>query len=108
MPDMKHVRNVQCSLLVVSLLTAGIVSAAQDIHITELEQFTENRGWNEAGLSPVYQLLVTATVVPSGYPTLVFVEQKGVRQPLSRLRVPFGHPSSRGGAPVDWPVDRRQ
>ena len=64
------------------------MSAAQDIRITELEQFTENRGWNEAGLSPVYQLHVTATVVPSGYPTLVFVEQKAVRQPLSHFDVP--------------------
>ena len=85
---MKHARYFQCSALLVSLLIVGIVSAAKDISVTELEQFTENRGWNEAGLSPVYQLLVTATVVPSGYPTLVFVEQRGVRQPLSHFDVP--------------------
>ena len=46
---------------------------AQEIVISEVEQLTENRGWNEAGIGPTYQIVLAATVVPSGLPTLVFV-----------------------------------
>ena len=72
------------------LLAAGTPSLAQDLAISRLEHYTENRGWNEAGLGPTYQIVVTATVTPSGLPTLVYVEQGGERQPLTH----FAQPSS--------------
>lgn len=69
----------------VVLLAPGTASVAQEITIAKLGHFTENRGWNEAGLSPSYQIVVTATVIPSDYPTLVFAEQGVVRQALSHF-----------------------
>lgn len=78
-------------------VSAGLVAAlalgpplataplAQQLRIIELGHFTENRGWNEAGLAPTYQTVVTATVIPSGTPTLVVAEQNGVRQPVWHL-----------------------
>jgi hypothetical protein len=70
------------------LFAAGSPSLAQDLAISKLEHFTENRGWNEAGLGPTYQIVVTATVSPSGLPTLAYVEQGGERQPLTHFAQP--------------------
>jgi hypothetical protein len=53
------------------------------LSITAIEHYTENRGWNEAGLGPTYQIFVAAKVAPSGFPTLVFAEQNGRREPLT-------------------------
>lgn len=63
-------------------------SAAQELAATRLEQFTDNRGWNEAGVGPTYQIVLTATVVPSGFPTLVFAEQGGLREPMTHYPLP--------------------
>lgn len=67
------------ALVVVLSATAPL---AQETRISEPGHFTENRGWNEAGIPPGYRIVVTATVVPSDFPTLVFAEQGGVRQAL--------------------------
>jgi hypothetical protein len=58
---------------------------AQEIVISEVEQFTENRGWNEAGIGPTYQIVVAANVVPSGFPTLLFLEQGTLREPATHF-----------------------
>ncbi len=71
-----------------ALLVSGSAALAQEISIDKLEQYTENRGWNEAGNSPTYQIIVTATVAPSGLPTLVYAEQNGVREPLTHYALP--------------------
>lgn len=71
-----------------ALLMPGSAVLAQEISIDKLEQYTENRGWNEAGNSPTFQIIVTATVAPSGLPTLVFAEQNGVREPLTHYALP--------------------
>jgi hypothetical protein len=70
------------------LLAAASPSVAPEITVARLGHFTENRGWNEAGLSPSYQVVVTATVVPSAHPTIVFAEQNGVRKALTHLPYP--------------------
>ena len=71
------------------LLSLGAVSAfAQELKVTGVEQYTENRGWNEAGVGPHFQMIVIATVSPSGQPTLVFAEQDGVRQALLHYAQP--------------------
>ena len=72
----------------VVLLASGTAPLAEEITIAKLGHFTENRGWNEAGLAPAYQIFVTATVVPSDSPTLVFAEQGGVRQALWHFPMP--------------------
>lgn len=69
----------------VLLLTYSLAPAAGHLTITNLEQYTENRGWNEAGVGPTYQIVVNATVVPSGFPTLVFAEQGAVREPATHF-----------------------
>jgi hypothetical protein len=74
--------------ILVVLLAAATASASAPLTITETEHYTDNRGWNEAGLGPLYQDVVTATVVPSGHPTLVRAEQGGARQPLSHFAQP--------------------
>lgn len=74
----------------VLLIATGTPSLAQDLAISRLEHYTENRGWNEAGLGPTYQIVVNATVTPSGLPTLVYVEQGAEREPLTH----FAQPSS--------------
>lgn len=53
-----------------------------------MEHFTENRGWNEAGLGPTHQNVIAVTVAPSGLPTLVFAEQGGVREPFTHYAQP--------------------
>jgi hypothetical protein len=68
-----------------ALLALAGAAAAQDIAIGKLERYTDNRGWNEAGIGPTYQIVVTAEVVPSGFPTLVFGEQNGVREPFTQF-----------------------
>jgi len=68
-------------LLAISLQAAA--AGAQDISIGRLEHYTDNRGWNEAGLGPTWQTVVEAVVAPAGFPTLVFAEQNGVREPLA-------------------------
>jgi hypothetical protein len=64
--------------------------ATAQLTISGLAHFTENRGWNEAGIGPVYQTVVTATVVPSGAHTLVFADNGGAPEPL----VHFPYPGS--------------
>jgi hypothetical protein len=71
------------------ILATGPAPLARDLVISRLEHYTENRGWNEAGLGPTYQIVVTATVTPSGLPTLVYVEQGGERQPLTHFAQPL-------------------
>lgn len=72
---------MRLSVLAVLLLT--LPASAQDLSITAIEHYTENRGWNEAGLGPTHQIVATARVEPSGFPTLVFAEQNGRREPLT-------------------------
>ena len=71
--------------LIVLLTTWSCASSAQGIAISNPEQHTENRSWNEAGVAPVYQILVSVSVVPSGLPTLVFAERGNERHPLTYL-----------------------
>jgi len=61
---------------------------AQDLALGKVERFTDNRGWNEAGIGPTYQIVLSATVVPSGMPTLVFAEQGGLREPMTHYPQP--------------------
>lgn len=61
---------------------------AQAPAVTSLQIYTENRGWNDAGLGPVHQVIVNAVVVPSGMPTLVFAEKDGVREPMTHFPQP--------------------
>jgi hypothetical protein len=69
-----------------ALLSLCAVSTfAQELKVTGIEQFTENRGWNEAGIGPLFQMIVVATVSPSGFPTLVYAEQDGVRQAFTHF-----------------------
>lgn len=63
-------------------------SALRDLTVSRLEHYTDNRGWNEAGLGPTHQVIVTATVTPSGLPTLVYAEKDGVREPLTHFPQP--------------------
>ena len=77
------------ALLVLPALCAGL-AFAQEPRVTRLEQFTENRGWNEAGIGPHYQMILAARVSPSGFPTLVYAERDGVRQAL----IHFAQPST--------------
>ena len=69
---------VRRALLVLLSLCAAS-AFAQELKVTGIEQYTENRGWNEAGIGPHFQMIVVARVSPSGYPTLVYAEQDGVR-----------------------------
>jgi hypothetical protein len=67
------------------LLLLPSMSPGQEIAISGAEHFTENRGWNEAGLGPTYQSVIRVRVSPSGLPTLVFAEQNAVREPLTQF-----------------------
>ena len=74
-----------------ALLALGFCCpAGAQLTISNLSHYTENRGWNEAGIGPMYQTIVTATVVPSGAHTLVFADNGGVPEPL----VHFAQPST--------------
>lgn len=64
------------------VLASSTAPLAQEMRISNLGHFTENRGPNEAGLLAAYQIVVTAAVVPSDFPTRVFAEQAGVRQAM--------------------------
>ena len=46
------------------LFAASTVSLAQPVTIAVLGHYTENRGWNDAGLGPMHQVIVSATVAP--------------------------------------------
>ena len=70
------------------LIASAATAHAQAPQISGLEHYTDNRGWNEAGLGPTYQIVIGATVTPSGLPTLVFAEQGGVREPLTHFAQP--------------------
>ena len=73
-----------------ALLALGFCSSAgAQLAITSITHYTENRGWNEAGLGPVYQTVVSATVVPSGPHTLVFADNGGVPEPLVHFPYPL-------------------
>jgi hypothetical protein len=76
-----------CALSALALLLAA-ASHAQELSVTNLEHYTDNRGWNDAGLGPTHQVIVTATVTPSGKPTLVYAEKDGVREPLVHFPQP--------------------
>lgn len=67
---------------------AASASLAQEPAITETGHYTENRGWNEAGLGPTHQVIVTATVTPSGLPTLVFAQKDGATEPMTHFPQP--------------------
>ena len=82
--DQGPVRGALLALL--SLCAAA--AFAQELKVTGIEQFTENRGWNEAGIGPHFQMIVVARVSPSGYPTLVYAEQDGVRQAFMHFAQP--------------------
>jgi hypothetical protein len=75
------------ALVVLTALCAGS-AFAQEPSVTRIEQLTENRGWNEAGIGPHYQMIVAARVSPSGFPTLVYAELDGVRQALMHFPQP--------------------
>jgi hypothetical protein len=78
---------VRRTLLVLLSLCAAS-AFAQELKVTGVEQFTENRSWNEAGIGPHFQMIVVATVLPSGFPTLVYAEQDGVRQAFTHFAQP--------------------
>ncbi|MGE0358964.1 MAG: hypothetical protein AB7P08_18820 [Burkholderiales bacterium] len=69
-------------------LAALAAANAQALTLADLEHFTENRGWNDAGLGPTHQVIVTARVVPSGMPTLVHAEANGAREPMTHFPQP--------------------
>ena len=71
-----------------SLMASSTASLGQQIAISGLGHYTENRGWNDAGLGPLHQVIVTATVSPSGLPTLVFAERDGARLPFTHFPQP--------------------
>jgi hypothetical protein len=71
-----------------ALIAASTAALGQQIAISGLGHHTENRGWNDAGLGPMHQVIVTATVSPSGLPTLVFGERDGARLPLTHFPQP--------------------
>ena len=75
------------ALLVLPALCAS-TALAQALSVTRIEQLTENRGWNEAGIGPHYQMIVAARVSPSGFPTLVYAERDGVREALMHFPQP--------------------
>jgi hypothetical protein len=75
------------ALLVLFLLCAAS-AFAQELKVTGIEQYTENRGWNEAGIGPHFQMIVVARVSPSGFPTLVYAEQDGVREAFMHFPQP--------------------
>ena len=79
--------------LALLLACAAGNALAQAPAVTNLQIYTENRGWNQAGLGPVHQVIVNATVVPSGMPTLVFAEKDGVREPMTHFPQP-GYPDT--------------
>lgn len=74
--------------LLVLLLWCAASAFAQELKVTGIEQFTENRGWNQAGIGPHFQMLVVVRVTPSGHPTLVYGEQDGVRQAFMHFAQP--------------------
>jgi len=78
---------VRCALLLLLSFYAA-AACAQELKVTGIEQYTENRGWNEAGIGPHFQMIVVATVWPSGFPTLVYAEQDGVREAFMHFAQP--------------------
>ena len=74
--------------LLILLLLCAASAFAQELKVTGVEQYTENRGWNEAGIGPHFQMIVVARVSPSGFPTLVYGEQDGVRQAFMHFSQP--------------------
>jgi len=75
---------VRPALAALLLLWAGPAPAQQPT-VAKIEQLTENRGWNEAGVGPYFQMVLFATISPSGLPTLAFAERDGERQPLTHV-----------------------
>ena len=70
------------------LLAPGAALLAHEPSISQADHYTENRGWNEAGLGPTHQVIVNVTVIPSGFPTLVFAESGSQREPLTHFPQP--------------------
>jgi len=67
---------------------AAPAALAQGIVISAAGHYTENRGWNEAGLGPTHQVIVVATVAPSGLPTLAYAEKDGAKEPMTHFQQP--------------------
>ena len=67
---------------------AAPAALAQGIVISAAGHYTENRGWNEAGLGPTHQVIVVATVAPSGLPTLAYAEKDGAKEPMTHFPQP--------------------
>lgn len=67
---------------------AAPAALAQGVVISAAGHYTENRGWNEAGLGPTHQVIVAATVTPSGLPTLVFAQKDGAKDPMTHFPQP--------------------
>jgi hypothetical protein len=65
-----------------------VQALAQAPAISAIDHYTENRGWNQAGLGPTHQVVVAARVVPSGFPTLVYAEAGGQREALTHFPQP--------------------
>lgn len=76
----------RASCLALALLP--IAALAQAPTVTGVEHYSENRGWNQAGLGPTHQIVVVARVAPAGMPTLVFAESGGAREPLTHFPQP--------------------
>lgn len=81
-------RSLVRGALLVLLSLCAASAFAQELKVTGVEQYTENRGWNEAGIGPHFQMIVVARVTPSGFPTLVYGEQDGVREAFMHFAQP--------------------
>ena len=78
-------RRAIAKWLLLPLAARSAYSFSQRITLSNVEQHTENRSWNEVGVSPTYQILVSVSIVPPGFPTLVFAERGDERHPLTHL-----------------------
>ena len=76
------------ALLAALAALAASGAPAQTPAIADADHYTENRGWNEAGLGPTHQVIVAARVTPSGLPTLAYAEKDGAREPLTHFPQP--------------------
>jgi hypothetical protein len=77
-----------CAAAVATLALTSLAAFAQAPSIASVDHFTENRGWNQAGLGPMHQVVIAARVVPAGMPTLVFAESGGAREALTHFPQP--------------------
>lgn len=80
--------TARAAVTLLAFLACAPAAFAQALSVTVLGHYTENRGWNEAGLGPLHQVVINATVTPSGPPTLVFAEKGDVREPFTHFPQP--------------------